>query len=106
MSKYIESETVGTIIREEFLEPYALNVDDVANATGIPSWELAAVVHGGKDLTAEIGLRLSKYFGVSEGFFWGLQSNHNMRLARRNLRGKLNNIVSILDDQTKKAAVL
>ncbi|MCL2845088.1 MAG: HigA family addiction module antitoxin [Chitinivibrionia bacterium] len=106
MSKYLELSTVGKIIREEFFEPYNLSVDDVAVATGIPNWELASIIYGGKDLTAEVSLQLAKYFGMSDGFFWGLQYNYYIRLAKRNLHGKLKTISSIVGNRAQRVAAV
>ncbi|MCL2220683.1 MAG: HigA family addiction module antitoxin [Chitinispirillia bacterium] len=105
MPKHIELEPVGTIIREELFEPYGLSVDDVAKAAGIQSWDLEAIIYGNKEITAEIDLRLTKYFGMSEGFFSRLQTDYNMRVAKKKLHGKLKNVISLVD-QTKKVAVL
>jgi addiction module HigA family antidote len=105
MPKYIELEKVGSMIHEELLEPYGLSVDDVAKATDIPSWDLAAVIYGDKEITAEIDLRLTKYFNMSDGFFSRMQVDYNMRMARRRLRGKLKHIVSFFDQPRKVAAL-
>ena len=32
MKKHIELETVGTVLKEEFIEPYNLTIEQVANA--------------------------------------------------------------------------
>ena len=101
--KYIELEEVGTVIREEFFEPYGVSVDDVAGATTIPGWDLAAIIYGGKQISAEADLLLTKYFGLSQGYFLRMQDTYNMRLAKQKLRGTLKNIISVFD-QTKKVA--
>jgi len=104
MPKYIELEKVGTVIREEFFEPHGLSIDDVAKATTIPAGDLAAVIYGDKEVNAEIDLLLAKYFDMSEGYFLRMQVSYNTDLAKRSLRGRLKNIISIFD-QTPKAAV-
>ena len=81
MRKYIELECVGSVILEEFFEPYGVSVDDVAVATTIPSCDLAAIIYGGGQISAEADLLLTKYFGLSQGYFLRMQDTYNMRLA-------------------------
>jgi addiction module HigA family antidote len=87
MQKYIELEKVGTIICEEFFEPYRVSIDVVSTATTIPNWDLAAIIYGDKQISAEIDLLLTKYFGLSQGYFLRMQDTYNMRLAKQKLRG-------------------
>jgi plasmid maintenance system antidote protein VapI len=82
-----------------------LSVDDVANATSIPNWDLLAVIYGDKQVSAEIDLLLTKYFGISEGFFLRMQNSYNVRLAKRKLRKRIKNIVPIFDKLKKVAAL-
>jgi len=81
MSKYIALEKPGTVIREEFFEPYGVSVDDVANATSIPHWDLSAILYGDKQISAEVDLLLTRYFGLSQGYFLRMQDTYNMRKA-------------------------
>jgi addiction module HigA family antidote len=104
MQKYIELEKTGTIIREEFLEPYGVSVDDVANATTIPSWDLAAIIYGDKQISAENDLLLTKYFALSQGYFLRMQDTYNMRLAKQKLRKKLKEIIPVFNP-IKRVAV-
>jgi len=105
MQKYIELEKIGTVIREEFFEPYSVTVDDVANATTIPSWDLAAIIYGDKQISAEFDLLLTRYFGLSQGYFLRMQDTYNMRLAKQKLRKKLKNIISIIEQNERVAAL-
>ena len=44
-------------------------------------------------MDAELGLRLSRYFRMSEGFFLGLQDDYEILEAKRSLNGDLDRIV-------------
>jgi len=44
-------------------------------------------------MTAELDLLLTKYFGMSEGFFIRWQDSYNLRKAKRQLRNELSQIV-------------
>jgi addiction module HigA family antidote len=83
MRKYIELETVGTVLKEEFVEPYNLTIEQVANAISVPAWRLFAVIEGGEPMVADLDLLLTKYFGLSEGYFLRMQELYNLRLAKQ-----------------------
>jgi addiction module HigA family antidote len=105
MSKCIPLEKVGTVILEELFEPYGVSVYDVSNATAIPSWDLEAIIYGDKQISAENDLLLTKYFGLSKGYFLRMQDSYNIDLAQRKLRTRLKNIVPIIST-LKKVSVL
>ncbi len=44
-------------------------------------------------MDAELDLRLTRYFGMSEGFFLRLQNRHDILEAKRALNGALDRIV-------------
>ncbi len=104
MKKYIELETVGTVLKEEFIEPYNLTIEQVANAISVPAWRLFAVIEGGEQMTADLDLLLTKYFGMSEGFFVRWQESYNTRIAKRQLRKKLAEVIPL--NKFNKIAVL
>jgi len=95
MKNYIELETVGTVLKEEFIEPNDLTIEQVANAISVPLWKLLAVVEGGEPMTADLDLLLTKYFGMSEGFFVRWQESYNTRIAKRQLRKRLAEVIPL-----------
>lgn len=105
MAKYIELEKPGKVILEEFMEPYDVNVDAIADATSIPTWDLMAIIYGDKQISAEIDLLLTRYFGLSEGYFLRMQNLYNMRLAKQKLRKKLKDIIPIFEPMKRVAAL-
>ena len=43
------------------------------------------IVLGKRDITADTDLRLARYFGMSEGFFLGLQMDYDLMQRRREI---------------------
>ncbi len=43
-------------------------------------------------MTADTDLRLTRYFGLSEGFFLGLQSDYDLMERRREIETELRSI--------------
>ena len=65
----------GEILLQEFLKPTGLSQTALANAIGVPPRRIHEIVLGKRTVTADTDLRLARYFGVSEGFFLGLQTD-------------------------------
>jgi len=83
----------GDILREDFLIGSEIPLDEVAEGTGIDRSVLEQVVASRRDVDAEIDLRLARYFGMSEGFFVGLQIDYDLEEVRRKEGAELDRIV-------------
>lgn len=79
----------GEILLEEFLKPMGLSQNALARAIHVPPRRINEIVLGKRDVTADTDLRLARYFGVSEGFFLGLQMDHDLMERRREIAGDL-----------------
>jgi addiction module HigA family antidote len=86
--------TPGEILLKEFLEPMGLSQNALARATHVPPRRINEIVLGQRAVTADTDLRLAKYFGVSEGFFLGLQTDHDLRAKKRELAKELHSIAA------------
>jgi addiction module HigA family antidote len=73
----------GEILREEFLAPMGLTQNGLARAIHVPPRRINEIVLGKRTVTADTDLRLARYFGVSEGFFLGLQADYELMERRR-----------------------
>jgi addiction module HigA family antidote len=83
----------GDILRHDFLIGSEIAVAEVAAATGVDESRLAAVLGGRRAVDADIDLRLTRYFGMSEGFFLGLQNDYDLEEAKRAMNDALDRIV-------------
>lgn len=81
------------ILASEFLEPLGLDPASLAHAIGADPEHLKTVLSGAEPIGAELDLRLARYFRMSEGFFLGLQTDHDLLQAKRVLSGDLDRIV-------------
>jgi antitoxin HigA-1 len=91
------------ILREEFLRPLGLTQYRLAKDIGVSSRRISEILAGKRAVTADTGLRLSQYFGLSDGFWVGLQTDHDLALARQRLRVELARI-KLADYQERRAA--
>ncbi len=79
----------GEILVAEFIRPLALSEVTLAGALGIPARRLELIVQGKRPISAEMDLRLSRYFGLPEGFFLRLQVEFDLDAAKDRLGARL-----------------
>ena len=82
----------GEILLEEFLKPMELSQNALARAVHVSPRRINEIVLGKRAMTADTDLRLARYFGMSEGFFLGLQSDYELMERRREIERELKNI--------------
>ncbi len=75
----------GEILLEEFLKPMGLSQNALARAVHVAPRRINEIVLGKRDVTADTDLRLARYFGLSEGFFLGLQMDYDLMQRRREI---------------------
>jgi len=72
----------GEILLEEFLKPMGITQYRLAKAIDVPQRRIGEIVAGKRAITADTGLRLSRFFGMSDGFWVGLQANYDTAKAK------------------------
>src|ERR1700730_16766633 len=72
----------GEILLAEFLKPMGLRQNGVARADHVAARRINEILLGKRDITADTDLRLARYFGLSEGFFLGLQMDYDLMQRR------------------------
>jgi addiction module HigA family antidote len=55
----------------------------------VPPRRINEIVLGKRAITADTDLRLARYFGMSEGFFIGLQTDYELMERKRTIGEKL-----------------
>ncbi len=84
---------IGEVLFEEFLEPLSISQNALAVAINVPSNRINAIVRGQRNITADTDLRLTKYFGLSKGYFLRLQANLELLEQGRKIEIDLANII-------------
>jgi antitoxin HigA-1 len=79
----------GEVLATEFLQELGMSQNALAGAIGVPANRIHAIVKGTRDITADTDLRLSRYFGLSEGYFLRLQNAYDMLEAKRRIASLL-----------------
>jgi addiction module HigA family antidote len=90
---WLENEHAGQMLVSEFMEPNDLDAGQLARNIEVAEQRVREVIEGTRPVDAELDLRLSRYFRMSEGFFLRLQDRYEIIEAKRALNGALDRIV-------------
>jgi antitoxin HigA-1 len=82
----------GEILLKDFLEPMELSQNGLARAIGVPPRRINEIVLGKRAITADTDLRLARYFGLSDGFWLGIQADYELMERRRKIGDELERI--------------
>jgi addiction module HigA family antidote len=74
----------GEILRTEFMEPMEITSYRLAKELHSPG--IYEVVREQRSISADIALRLGKYFGTTPQFWMSLQADFDLRLASSKAR--------------------
>jgi addiction module HigA family antidote len=75
----------GEILLHEFLEPMGISAYRLAKDIGVPQMRVSEILAGKRAITVDTGLRLSRYFGLNDGFWTGLQLDYEAAITKDEL---------------------
>lgn len=83
MAKNIKNSHPGIILSEEFLSEINMSMSTLAKSIDVPKNRIHHIVKGTRGISADTDLRLSKFFGLSEGYWLRLQNQYDLMEAKR-----------------------
>jgi addiction module HigA family antidote len=72
----------GEILFEEFLKPMNISQNKIGRDLGVSPRRINEIVHCKRSITADTALRLAVYFGNSPSFWFGLQMDYDLDVAK------------------------
>lgn len=81
MEKRIQPVTPGELLYEEFMLPLGITKYRLAKEIGVSATRIGEIVAGKRSITADTDLRLTKYFGLSKGYWLRSQALYDMQVA-------------------------
>jgi antitoxin HigA-1 len=84
--------TPGELLLEEFLAPMGISQYRLAKEIDVPAQRISEIVAGKRAITADTDLRLSRFFGLSSGYWLRAQAAHDTEVAERELAPVLKRI--------------
>ena len=91
----IKLDHVGKILFEEFMAPYKLSQNSLAKAIGVVPSRITDIINGRRGITADTDLRLTRLFGLSEGYFLRIQEHIETTQTRQKINKELQKIVPL-----------
>jgi addiction module HigA family antidote len=77
----------GEILKAEFLDPMGITPYALSKNTGIDKGNLSRIINGKSAISADVALRLARFFDTSPDSWMNLQSRYDLEMAKdRNLR--------------------
>jgi addiction module HigA family antidote len=95
MTKLLDLVTPGEILEEEFMKPLVISQNQLARDIDVPPSRIHAIIHGKRSITADMALRLGKYFKTSAEMWINLQSHYDLELAERERWPQIKNRIRI-----------
>ena len=84
-NKLLDPITPGEILKEDFMEPLNISINQLARDLSVPPNRISEIVNGKRSISADTALRLQRYFGVEAQFWLNLQTEYDLRLMRRKI---------------------
>ena len=88
MKKMYQPIHPGRIIRDDYLEPLALTVTELAKALGVTRQTMTAILNERSGISPEMSLRLSAAFDTSPELWLDMQRNYDLWKARQKFIAK------------------
>jgi addiction module HigA family antidote len=92
ITEEIPNPSPADVLLLDFIEPMGLTQNGLARAIRVPPRRINEIVLGKRVMTGDTDLRLARYFGLSDGFWLGLQSDHDLLRQRRKIAANLERI--------------
>lgn len=73
--------TPGELLSEEFMTPMELSAYRLAKEINVPAQRIGEIIKGKRGITADTDLRLSRFFGLSAGYWLRAQAAHDLHVT-------------------------
>lgn len=93
MAKLLPPIPPGKILQEEFMEPMAMNMSQLAKALDVPANRVHAIIHGKRAVSADTALRLARLFGTTAKFWLNLQTLYDLEMVEREKSKQINKTI-------------
>src|SRR6202521_2486121 len=89
----------GDILRHDFMQPLKLSSYRVAKELGVAAPTVNEIVRRRRAITAEMALRVSRYFGTSAQLWQNLQTQYDLEIASRKIGKQVERAIQPLTRQ-------
>jgi addiction module HigA family antidote len=79
----------GDVLREDFMKPLGLSAYAVAKAVGSTPITISLITRRQRAVSAEMALKLGRYFNVSPELWIGIQADYDLETARQRSQSRI-----------------
>jgi antitoxin HigA-1 len=94
----------GEILLEDFMRPMNITARQLSSDMDVPPSRISDIVNGARPITADTALRLGLFFGMDARYWLNLQSEYDVRVAKRDLLADMKLRVRVYQHATNDAA--
>lgn len=95
MKKLLDEIHPGEILLEDFMKPMSITARQLAADIDVSPSRISEIVNGARPITADTALRLGLFFSMEPRFWLNLQSEYDMRVAKRTLQNKIESRIRV-----------
>ena len=85
--------SIGEVLYEEFMQPFGLSQNALAKSLGVPQNRISDIISGKRGISADTDLRLCRFFGLTDGYFAGMQLDFERIATKRAISAALQKII-------------
>ena len=95
MTKLLDEIHPGEILLEDFMKPMGITARQLAADIDVSPSRISEIVNGARPITADTALRLGLFFSMEPRFWLNLQSEYDMRIAKRTSQKEIESRVRV-----------
>jgi addiction module HigA family antidote len=95
ITKLLDEIHPGEILLEDFMKPMGITARQLSADIDVSPSRISDIVHGNRPITADTALRLGLFFSMEPRFWLNLQSEYDMRIAKRDLQSQIQSRVRV-----------
>ena len=79
----------GEVLLEDFMKPLGITARQLAADMDVPPSRISDIVNGQRPITADTALRMGLFFSMEPRYWLNLQTEYEVRVAKRTLLDKI-----------------
>ena len=104
MVKKLDEIHPGEILLEDFMIPMNITARQLAADIDVPPSRISDIVHGRRPITSDTAIRLGLFFKMDARFWMNLQTEYEIRVAKRTIQKQIEPRIRVFHKATLKAA--
>ena len=92
MENRIPTPKMSEVLLEDFMKPLGLSAYKLAKGIGVPVSRIQDILHDRRKVTVDTSVRLARYFGISDLFFYNIQTDLDLRELKEKMWDEIEKI--------------